>query len=143
MLSNSTKYALKAVLFLGVHSGESKKIQARELSEPINVPAAYIAKLMQELARNELVSSKKGPHGGFYLSEENRKVTLRQIVECLDGDYRLTSCMLSLSQCNAEKPCPIHHLVGSIKFDFLEKFSQATIDELVRDIEQNKSFLPL
>ena len=54
MVSNSSKYAIKGVLFLALHSNEENKIAVKDISEPINVPQAYIAKLLQELSRENI-----------------------------------------------------------------------------------------
>ena len=143
MLSNSSKYALKAVLFLAVNSDGNKKILAKNLSEPINVPKAYISKLLQKLAKHNIVSSTRGPSGGFYLSNKNRSVRLLEIVNIIDGENRLTSCMLSLNKCNAEYPCPMHDLIGDTKTHFLRNLEETTVEDLASDILKGKSFLPL
>jgi Rrf2 family protein len=143
MLSNSSKYALKAVLYLAVHANAAHKIGAKDLAQPINVPRAYLSKLLQELSRHQLVSSAKGPHGGFYLSEENLKVRLIDIINVLDGEDRLTSCMLSLEKCNADHPCPMHKLLGNTKTNFLHRLEHTTVADLVSDIQKGISFLPL
>ena len=143
MISNSTKYALKAVLYLAVNSSENKKILAKDLSARTNVPPAYLSKLLQELSRHAIVSSTTGPGGGFYLTDENRAVRLMRIINIIDGDHRLTSCMLSLSKCDANHPCPLHDLVGETKSNFIKNLEKTSVQELVSDISKGKSFLPL
>jgi len=73
LFSKTSKYAIKAVLFLAVNSSEKKRVMVKEIAEPINVPQAYIAKLLQKLSREGLISSARGPKGGFYLNEFDRK----------------------------------------------------------------------
>ena len=143
MFSNSSKYALKAVLYLAVNSSETHKILAKNISEPINVPQAYIAKLLQELSRHNIVSSCRGPKGGFYLSDSNRKITLIRIVDVIDGENRLNSCLLSLENCNNEKPCPLHGFAAPFRTDLLENLKKNTIDDLAVSIKSGDSFLPL
>nr|AWJ66193.1 Rrf2 family transcriptional regulator [uncultured bacterium] len=143
MLSNSSKYALKAVLYLAVNSNENKKILAKDLSEPINVPKAYISKLLQELSRHNMVSSMRGPGGGFYLTADNRSIHLMEIINVIDGENRLTSCMLSLGKCNENNPCPLHKLLGDTKTNFVKNLEETTVQDLVLDIQEGNSFLPL
>ncbi len=143
MLSNSSKYALKAVLYLGLHSSLDTKVLAKDLSAPINVPQAYLSKLLQQLSRHHIVSSLKGPGGGFYLTDENRRVSLFKIIEVIDGDRRLTSCMLSLDKCDANRPCPMHHLLGNARVHFIKNLEETSVEELVLDVSQGRSFLPL
>jgi len=143
MLSNSSKYALKAVLYLAVNSSVDQKIMAKDLSVAINVPQAYLSKLLQQLSRHHVVSSMKGPGGGFYLSAQNCESTLLTIVDIIDGDNRLISCVLSLNKCNAEHPCPMHGLVGETKTNFITNLENTKVKDLVRDIREGKSFFPL
>ena len=143
MLSNSSKYALKAVLYLAVNSDESRKIMAKNISDPINVPQAYIAKLLQELSRHNIVSSTRGPNGGFYINAQNRETPLIDIVSVIDGDNRLNSCLLSLQNCNNDKPCPLHSFVGPFRTVLIKNLEKKTIGDMAKDVKSGKSFLPL
>lgn len=143
MFSNSSKYAIKAVLFLALNSSEKKKIMVKDIAEPINVPQAYIAKLLQELSRQNVISSTRGPKGGFYLSEEDKKQPLERIVHVIDGEKRLTSCLLSLEACNEEKPCPLHKMASPLRTKLLDSLENKTICDLANDVREGNSFLPL
>ncbi len=142
MFSNSSKYALKAVLYLAVNSSESNKILAKNISEPINVPQAYIAKLLQELSRHNIVSSTRGPNGGFYINAKNRMTPLIDIVSIIDGDNRINSCLLSLKNCDNEKPCPLHSFAGPFRDDLIKNLERNTIGDMVEDVKSGRSFLP-
>jgi len=143
MFSNSSKYAIKAVLYLALNSSEENKVMIKDIAEPINVPQAYIAKLMQELSRQDVISSTRGPRGGFYLSEENKKLPLMKIVNVIDGEKRINSCLLSLEHCNEEKPCPLHEMVVNSKRDLLRSLETKTICDLAKLVKEGKAFLPL
>ena len=143
MLSNSSKYALKGVLYLAVNASESKKILAKDVAEPINVPPSYIAKLLQKLSKHGFVSSAKGPRGGFYLNDANLKTHLIDIVDIIDGEERLRSCMLSIRECDEDNPCPMHDLVGGAKTRFIKNLEDTTVLQLVEGIENGETVLPL
>lgn len=143
MLSNSSKYAIKAVLFLALYSSKKNKVMVKVIAEPINVPQAYIAKLLQELAKEKIISSSRGPKGGFYLNEDNLNRTIMSIINVIDGDKRLNACMLSLDVCNEEKPCPLHRIIYASKINILKSLKNKTIKELALDVEHGNSFLPL
>ena len=143
MLSNSSKYAIKAVLFLALHSNEGKKIMAKDISKPINVPQAYIAKLLQELVRANLVSSTRGPKGGFYLNEKNKNQSVINILNIIEGENNLTSCMLSLEKCNEDKPCPLHNLLSPSRNKILKNLQLRTVKELALEVKLGNAFLPL
>ncbi|WP_166967383.1 RrF2 family transcriptional regulator [Yeosuana marina] len=143
MISNSSKYAIKAVLFLAIHSNEENKIMVKDIAEPINVPQAYIAKLLQELAKRKLISSTRGPKGGFYLSSEDKERNVMDIISVIDGEKKINSCLLSLERCNSSNPCPIHHLANQSRIVLIENLKQNSINELALDVKNGKSKLPL
>lgn len=140
MISNSSKYALKAVLYLGLHSSETNKIMAKEIAGPVNAPLPYISKLLQELTRRGLVTSQKGPKGGFYLSEENKSSTLIEIVSAIDGETRIHSCVLDLERCNHDRPCPLHDAVYPSKSVLIDYLSKETIDSFSQKYESTSKY---
>ena len=143
MLSNSSKYAIKAVLFLALHSSKDNKVMVKDISKPINVPQAYIAKLLQELVKEKIISSVKGPKGGFYLDETNLTHSIMSIINVIDGEEKLNSCMLSLEKCNEEKPCPLHNVLSSSRNQILKSLRTKTIKDIVKEVKLENAFLPL
>jgi len=143
MLSNSSKYALKAVLYLALHTDENNKMMVKDISERINVPKAYIAKLLQELSKRKIISSTKGPKGGFYLNPSNRNETIIQIIEVIDGKKKMESCLLGLEDCDEQKPCPIHRLISPSRSKMIALLETKTINDMAMDLELNKAFLPV
>lgn len=143
MLSNSSKYALKAVIYLALHTDKNNKMMARDISERINVPKAYIAKLLQGLAKRKIITSVKGPKGGFYSNPSNKNKTLIEVIEVIDGKKKLESCILGLEDCNEQKPCPIHNLISPSRLQMIHLLESITVNDLAKDLEQNKVFLPV
>ncbi|WP_248724308.1 Rrf2 family transcriptional regulator [Seonamhaeicola sp. ML3] len=143
MFSNSSKYAVKAVLYLAANSTSEYKVMVKDIAEPINVPQAYIAKLLQQLVHADIVSSARGPKGGFYLNSNNLEASIMDIIVTIDGDDKLLSCMLSLENCNKNKPCPLHHILSASKNTVLKNLNNLKIKDAADQIITGKSFLPL
>ncbi|WP_298493393.1 Rrf2 family transcriptional regulator [uncultured Algibacter sp.] len=143
MLSNSSKYAIKAVLYLAINSNEEKKVTVKDISTPINVPQAYIAKLLQELVKADIISSTRGPKGGFYLNEVNKNQPVINILNVIDGEKRLTSCMLSLEKCKEEKPCPLHNILSPSRKKITHLLHLKSIKDLATEVQLGNAFLPL
>ena len=141
MLSNSSKYALTAVLFLAANTDDSQKKMVRELSAATHIPKAYLAKLLQQLSRHNIISATKGPKGGYYLTEENKKLPVYKLIEVIDGTQRMESCVLGLEECNAERPCPLHEYVYPSRTAFLNTLKKMTVEELSRDLRKGASYL--
>ncbi|HKL90859.1 MAG: RrF2 family transcriptional regulator [Flagellimonas sp.] len=143
MFSNSSKYAIKGVLYLALNSDKDHKIMVRDIFEVVHVPEAYLAKLLQELSRHGIVSSTRGPKGGFYLSNENRKRTLMDIVKVIDGEKRVNSCVMGIRNCDMNNPCVLHKLVGSNKSKFIKVLEKTTILDLVEGRQNIEDFFPM
>ncbi|WP_420321982.1 RrF2 family transcriptional regulator [Flagellimonas sp.] len=143
MLTTSSKYAIKAVLFLALHSSEDHKLMVKDIFDRINVPKEYLAKILQMLSKQGIISSSRGPKGGFYLSDANKELPLISIVDVIEGRQRLVSCMLSIKECDSENPCALHDLVGNANSYFLKNLEETTIAKLLTDIQEGKSVLPL
>lgn len=141
MLSTSSKYALKAVLYLALHTNNDRKMKVKEMSSQVTVPKAYLAKLLQDLAKRNLISSTRGPKGGFYLSERNKSQPLSSIIYAIEGHKSLNSCLIGLDYCNEDKPCPLHHLLSASRDQILNVIETVTIEAFAADLEAKKTFL--
>lgn len=65
MLSNTCKYAIRSVIYLALNAQDGKKIGIKKISEDLEIPTPFLGKILQSLARQKLLSSTKGPHGGL------------------------------------------------------------------------------
>jgi Rrf2 family protein len=130
MFSKSCQYAIRAILFLAVKTDDEQKIGVKEIAEALQVPQQFLAKILQQLVRAGFLSSIKGPHGGFYLSEENRSSSLASIIDCIDGSAIFNACVLGLPECSAEKPCTLHHQYFVCREGLRKLMVEHTVDEM-------------
>lgn len=142
MFSKTCEYGLRAVIFIAQESKIDNKLSITAISDAIDSPHAFTAKILQQLTKNKIVQSIKGPHGGFFIDEKNLKtVTLSNIVEVLDGDTIYTGCGLGLHQCNDKKPCPLHFKFIKIREELRKMLENTTLLELSEDKNLRDSFL--
>lgn len=143
MLSRASKYAILSTLFLAEHSSPERKISVKEIANSIDVPSPFLAKLFQQLVRGKIISSTKGPNGGFYLTEENGQRNVLDIIENIDGLNKLNDCFLGLNECDGANPCPVHFIVEPFKQNILGKFRDKTIIEFASEISEKGRVLTL
>lgn len=141
MLSNSSKYAINAVIYLAVNASEQRKIGVKEISEVLNIPSPFLAKLLQTLSRKNAISSSKGPGGGFWLTDKEKQVPLINIIYHIDGIDKFTNCALGLKLCSEEYPCPIHHSVQPLKQELLKQLGENTISDFAQKVASGQAFL--
>lgn len=84
-LSCKIEYALLALLELAIRYNEGEPLQIRQIAAQQNIPDRYLEQLLATLRRSGLVRSQRGAKGGYLLAREPRKITLFDIVSCLDG----------------------------------------------------------
>jgi len=143
MLSNACKYAIRSVLYLAIHTNENTKIGVKKIAEELETPQPFLAKLLQQLNKGNLVSSTKGPNGGFYLSKKNNGNAIWDIIKNIDGTSKFDDCFLGLSKCSDENPCPVHFIVSPFKEQLLENFRDKTISQYAIEINQTGKVLSL
>lgn len=139
MLSKASKYAISAVLYLTNTATREKKLSAKEIAKKLDIPAPFLAKTLQELTKREIISSVKGPRGGFYLSVKNRKKTIFDIIASIDSVDKFDTCFLGQLDCNERKPCVVHHLYAPFKEVLLKKLQTKTIMEMSKEYAKNSN----
>lgn len=105
MFSQTAEYALRAVACLARRPGEP--MTTRQLALASRVPAGYLSKVLQALARAGVVSGQRGLNGGFVLARPAEELTLLDVVRVADGSRRITSCPMGLPQ-HGTGLCPLH-----------------------------------
>ena len=109
VFSKTCEYGIRAVLFIAHKTASGGRVGIKEISNGIDSPEHFLAKILQDLSRKGLIQSAKGPNGGFYLDDLALKRPLSEIVEAIDGDGIFTGCALGLKQCSEVNPCPLHN----------------------------------
>ncbi len=130
MLSDECKYGLRAVTYLVEINPIKKYMGSKEIAEHLEIPAPFLAKILQKLSKENVISSAKGPGGGFFLTEQNLQKTLMDIVNCLDGKDIFEKCFLGLPVCNDKNPCALHYLVIDYRNTIRDQFHTKTLDDL-------------
>ena len=137
MLSNSSRYGIRAVLYLASRPAEKKMTDIITISKELNLPAPFLGKILQQLAKHKILTSLKGPHGGFSLLKDPGDITLLEIVKIIEGDDIFNNCVIHNSTCRSyvtlhKKKCALHDDYASIRKALVKLFSNKTIDDLVR-----------
>ncbi|WP_087524257.1 Rrf2 family transcriptional regulator [Gilvibacter sp. SZ-19] len=127
MLSKSAQYAVKALIHLAANSDKQNKILASNLAKEIDVPKAFLSKILQQLAHSNLVSGIKGPNGGFYLSHKQKQNSVYRVILIVEGRDTFGSCVLGLHQCDYENPCAMHDLIAPSQTVLKENLKRISI----------------
>ncbi len=144
MLSNTSKYAIRAVIYLSLNGNKNSKIGIKQISKDLEIPTPFLGKILQSLAKHKLLASTKGPHGGFSLGKEAHDISLMDIVEVIDGLDNFNMCVLGLKNCtDNEKNCPIHSNYATIREQLKTLFQSENIGILVDKIKTSSKKIVL
>lgn len=142
ILSKTEEYAIKAAVFIAHKSLQDERTNLKEISEEIDSPEAFTAKILQTLVRHRIINSVKGAGGGFSIvAQMTKKIKLIDIVVALDPLYDKKGCVLGLSHCSEVNPCPIHHKYKPVKAKILELLRKTSLFELSENYEKGLSYL--
>lgn len=141
MFSKSCEYAIKATIHLCMETKDGGRLSIAEISEAIDSPEPFTAKILQTLARHGIISSAKGPGGGFFIESKAKPIIIMDIVHLIDGKHAFERCGLGLKECDASHPCPIHNEFSSYSLRLKKLLETKTIQEFSKEIKAGKAFL--
>ncbi len=142
MFSKSCEYGLRAIIFIAQQSAQDIKVSLSTISSAIDSPQAFTAKVLQQLTRNDIVKSIKGPYGGFIIEDfKMSSIKLSDVVKILDGDSIFTNCGLGLKECNDTSPCPLHFQFVEVRNKLKAMLNNTTLLMLVNDMNVDTFFL--
>ncbi|MCG8332725.1 MAG: Rrf2 family transcriptional regulator [Chitinophagales bacterium] len=142
MFSKACEYGIRAIIHIAHQSQKGNRVSLKEVAKAIDSPVAFTAKILQALAKDELIVSTKGANGGYEIpSDQLSKVSLRDVVKSIDGDNIYNGCGLGLKGCNEKKPCPVHYQFKAVRDDLKKMLETTTIQDLALGLNQGIAFL--
>jgi len=140
--SRSAEYAIRAFVHLA-QVPDGKYAMVKNIAQTEDIPAHFLAKILQQLARKGLLRSSKGPTGGFALRIDASEIRLLDIVEALDGLAPYQQCASGLSECSDDMPCSMHDSWVTLRSRIMDYLGRNTIADLAKALDQKKKSLAL
>ncbi len=142
MFGKTCEYGLRAALYISIKSVAGSRLGIPEIAREIDAPVAFTAKILQTLSREGIISSIKGPNGGFFIEPQSKPVSLAAIIKAIEGsDGVLHTCTLGLKECSDKFPCPVHHEMKQYNEHLRKVMRETTLEALAYDLASGKTFL--
>lgn len=129
ILSRTTQYAIQALIYMATQP-PGVAVLNRTIADHLNSPSTYLAKILQELCKGNLLYSFRGKQGGFCLRENSDKINLMQIVRLTEGPEFTEGCVLGLKVCSDKTACPMHTKWWPIKQEIVKLLQNQTLEML-------------
>lgn len=137
VLSRTSQYAVQALIYMATQP-KGEPVLNRDIAGRLNVPAAYLAKILQNLCKQGVLDSFRGRLGGFCLRDDMHKATLMQVLLLTEGPQFTQSCILGLKICSDETACPLHSKWQPIKTKIVALLQGTTLEALAKAVQTGK-----
>jgi Rrf2 family protein len=101
------EYAIRGMVYLAIYR-DSKVVLLKDLCTAQDTPRAFMIKIFQQLSKKGLVKSVRGSKGGYILAKAANQITLRDIIEGVEGPVYLNRCLIRKMGCDRSDKCPLH-----------------------------------
>ena len=111
---------------------EQGPVTLHDIASKLGIPKAFLSKILQQLGRTGIVRSLKGPSGGFTLSRDPASLTVREIVEEIDGPLKVFECFSSgAADCSHHGNCKILAVFDTVTSEIGRVLGKVTLAEFV------------
>ena len=131
-VSRRADYAVRIMIELG-KSDSGQRVPAHEIERQTDVPKQFLYKIAADLAQSGLVQSFAGRNGGLTLSRPAADITMRQIIESIEGPICLNVCLTRPSECPRDTYCPGHGFWAGVQANLTSMLDEAKLSDLVQE----------
>jgi FeS assembly SUF system regulator len=134
-LSKKADYGLIAVKHLAAHRNEHA-CSANEIADEYGISTTLMAKVLQKLARQNLVAAKHGSSGGYQLSKGPDQISALEVITAIDGPVLITSCVTSHGNCDATSKCSVREPLRRVNDSILNVLGTVTIAQMSEEPQE-------
>jgi len=113
-LTRKGDYAVRVVVDLAAQPPDGP-VRSPDIGRRTGVPSAYLTKIIQALAHAGLLRTRRGALGGVALARAPESITLRQVIEAVEGPIYLNRCLIRGGLCPRDRLCPVHPVWARIQ----------------------------
>ncbi len=128
-LSKKADYGLIAVKHLAMHGGDGA-CSAADIAEAYGISTPLLAKILQKLAKQGLVTARHGSSGGYQLARDPSAITALEVISAIDGPLFITSCVTSHGECYQTPTCTVREPLRRVNDSILQVLNAVTISQM-------------
>ncbi|WP_022850221.1 RrF2 family transcriptional regulator [Limisalsivibrio acetivorans] len=128
-VTRASDYAIRSLIHIA-KKPEGTVFMRSELSKACDVPDSFLGKILQNLAKAEILSSERGKKGGFKLNKSTQSVTAYDIVKAIEGELNLNECIFDDNFCNMVNSCSAHVMWRDIQTKLVDELKSYTLKDL-------------
>lgn len=137
ILSQSVIYSLRVAAFLGIQT-KGSRFSSEHVSRETKIPKHYCSKILKKLVDAGIISSIRGPGGGFSVCKNPKKIRFLDLVQTISPNLSTKECVFGFKRCGDEDPCPLHYRWKEFRSFFERWTAETTLQEIVEDQHKHK-----
>ena len=137
-LTRKTQYAVRAMLYLSLKQ-EQDRILAKDIADKMNIPKQFLAQVMLSLKRAGYVRAIRGANGGFALAKPPVEISLRDVIETIEGEVCIHDCLFEENICEYLDVCSIREVWQEAQRNMLSVFSKTNFKDLANNFKTKKA----
>ncbi len=116
-------------------------VQEKEISQATGISKSYLSKIIHKLSQAGILKGKRGYKGGIVFAKKATEISMMNVVDAIDGNGWRTKCLLGLTTCSCDKPCPIHECWSKQRPKIERVLKKLTFDRVIKDKDINWTLL--
>ncbi len=128
LINRDVDYAARALVFMA--RANKPTVSVAEMSGKVGVAGPFLRKIMQKLAKAGVVHAVKGKGGGFAMARRPEAVTLRRLIDVLQGPLKLNDCVFRQRICQNHAGCVLRHKIAGMEQRLLAEVEAVTVRDL-------------
>ena len=140
-LTRAADYAVRVMVHLATLPPERRAFLP-ELARATATPESFLSKVMQALARADLISSRRGKAGGFAILQRGRDATMREVIEAIDGPICLNACLNGSQDCERSSWCAAHPVWARAQRALVDVLMSVTVSSMASRAASSKDQAP-
>jgi Rrf2 family protein len=133
-VTRASDYAIRSLIYIAKKPNGTVFMRS-ELSKICDIPDSFLGKILQNLAKADILSSERGKKGGFRLNKPTNFITVYDVIQAIEGELSLNECIFDDNFCGIVNTCSAHKMWGDIQDTMMKKLKSYTISQLA---EQEK-----
>lgn len=140
LYSRTCEHAIRALAYLASRpAGDLCLVD--EIAEAEDLPRPFTSKILRDLVRAGLLTSSRGPGGGYALARDPEDVSLLEIQQIIDGAGHLDRCVVGLAACNEFAPCPLHDEFKPLREKIRTYLSGTTLEQMSKALKRKRALV--
>lgn len=131
-VTRASDYAIRSLIYIA-KKPDGTVFMRSELSKICDIPDSFLGKILQNLAKANILSSERGKKGGFKLNKPTTNITVYDIIKAIEGELSLNECIFDDNFCSIVNTCSAHRMWMEIQETMMSKLKSYTLRQLAEE----------